>query len=86
MILPYFRHILQIVYVYLSKRYEMKVFIPTNDGESDLIKEGFILKPLIIEAYRYHLNLSTEEKTQNLFNKKVKIGTATISKGNTRVL
>ena len=64
----------------------MKVFIPTNDGESDLEKHGFILRPLIIEAYMYHLYLSTEEKTQNLFNKKVKTGTVMTSKGKTRVL
>lgn len=64
----------------------MKIFIPTNDGEDGLEKYGYVLKPLIIEAYRYHLYLSTEEKTQNLFNKNVKTGTMITNKGNTRVL
>lgn len=70
----------------LYKKKEMKVFIPTNDGNEGLLKKGFILKPLIIEAYLYHLYSSGEEKTQNLFNKKVKTGTMTTSKGKTRVL
>lgn len=64
----------------------MKVFIPTNDHNDELEKEGFVLKPLIIEAYRYHLSTSMAEKTQNLLIKKVNTGTITTSKGKTRVL
>ena len=64
----------------------MKVFIPTNDGNEGLEKKGFILKPLIIEAYMYHLYSFGEEKTQNLFSKKVNTGTEITNKGKTRVL
>lgn len=69
-----------------NKRNGMKVFIPTNDSNEGLIKKGYTLKPLIIEAYMYHLYSFGEEKTQNLFNKKVNTGTVMTSKGKTRVL
>lgn len=62
----------------------MLVFIPTNEIDKNYANEGFSFKPLIIEAYQYHLDVScSAEKTQNLFNKKVKTGTVTINKGKT---
>ncbi len=53
----------------------MKIFIPTNELNEKFIHSGFSLKPLVIEAYQYHLNHSLPENTQNLFSKKVKTGT-----------
>ncbi len=58
----------------------MKLFIPCNDNNNSLIEHGFEIKPLIIEAYKYHF---TSEKTQNLDIKNVIIGTDKINKGNT---
>ena len=62
----------------------MKIFIPINENNEKKVKEEE-LRPLVIEAYLYHVNLSSIEKTQNLLSKKVKRGTETINKGNTRV-
>jgi len=62
-----------------------QIFIPSNDSNREMIENGFLFKPLIIEAYRYHVLVSELEKTQNLFNKNVKTGTTTTSVGRTRV-
>lgn len=62
----------------------MKIFIPINENNEKKVKKEE-LRPLVIEAYLYHVNLSSIEKTQNLLSKKVKRGTETINKGNTRV-
>ena len=63
----------------------MIIFIPTTDSNEKLIAKGFCLKPFVIEAYQYHLDVSLiSEKTQNLFNKKVKTGTVTTNRGKTR--
>jgi hypothetical protein len=61
------------------------IFIPTNEMDKNYLKKGFGFKPLVIEAYKYHLGLSTTEKTQNLLSKKVKTGTVTTNKGSTCV-
>lgn len=64
----------------------MKIFIPINETNGSLINKGFTLKPLIIEAYQCHFGeLWPSEKTQNLFSKKVNIGTVTTKKGKTLV-
>jgi hypothetical protein len=64
----------------------MKIFIPINETNTFLINEGFTFNPLIIEAYRFHVDESLgSEKTQNLFNKKVKIGTVITRNGKTLV-
>lgn len=62
----------------------MKIFIPTNDTNEHLINQGYSIKPLIIEAYQYHLVSTTFENTQNLLSKKVKTGIATTKKGKTK--
>ena len=63
----------------------MLVFIPTNEINNYYIQEGFSFKPLIIEAYQYHLeDSSSSEKTQNLLSKNVNTGTVTTNKGNAR--
>ena len=59
----------------------MKIFIPTNEPKEDFFKQGFCLKPLVIEAYKYHLNYPFSEKTQKRLSKKVKTGTRTTNKG-----
>jgi hypothetical protein len=59
----------------------MKIFIPDNDKNAGLIYQGFLLKPLVIEAYKYHLNSEVFENTQKRFNKKEKTGTKMTSKG-----
>lgn len=61
----------------------MKIFIPANEINDSYLQKGFAFKPLIIEAYKYHLDVSDEENTQNLLNKKVNTGTVTTSNGNT---
>lgn len=62
----------------------MLIFIPTNEVNNTYIKRGFSFKPLIIEAYQYHLGVSSRaEKTQNLLSKNVNTGTVTTNKGNT---
>lgn len=61
------------------------IFIPSNEICNKMIERGFDFKPLIIEAYKFHVTSSEFEKTQNLFNKKVKTGTTTIKAGSTRV-
>jgi hypothetical protein len=58
----------------------MKLFIPCNDQNNSLINQGFEIKPLVIEAYKYHL---TSEKTQNFDIKKVITGTDNTNKGRT---
>ena len=63
----------------------MLIFIPTNETNNDFVQNGFSFKPLIIEAYQYHLDVSSSsENTQNLFSKKVKTGTVTTNNGRTR--
>lgn len=63
----------------------MQIFIPTNDLHSKYLHQGFSFKPLVIEAYQYHLDVSlTSEKTQNLLSKNVKTGTVTTNRGKTR--
>lgn len=62
----------------------MNVFIPTNEANEKLANLGYSFKPFIIEAYQYHLDLSTSENTQNLFSRKVNIGTVMTNKGKTR--
>ncbi len=59
----------------------MKIFIPTNEPKEIFFEQGFNLKPLVIEAYKYHLGYYNSENTQNRLSKKVKIGTRTINKG-----
>jgi len=61
----------------------MKIFIPANEFNEDALDKGFCFVPFDIQAYAYHLSI--EEKTQNLFNKKVKTGTEITSKGKTSV-
>lgn len=64
----------------------MKIFIPINETNGSLINKGFTFQPLIIEAYQCHfVELWASEKTQNLFSKKVNIGTVTTKKGKTLV-
>ncbi len=63
----------------------MKIFIPTNELSDEYIAKGYTLQPLIIDAYKYHLEDFISEKTQNLFSKKEKSGTVTIKIGRTRV-
>ena len=66
----------------------MKIFIPSNEINEELMSQGFSFQPLIINAYCYHLSESSEaelEKTQNLFSKKVNMGTTMTNIGNTRV-
>ncbi len=61
----------------------MKIFIPTNELNEQFIHRGFSLKPLVIEAYQYHLNHSLSENTQNRFSKNVKTGTNITKTGKT---
>ena len=61
----------------------MKVFIPINEQNESLFDQCFEIKPLVIEAYKYHL---ASENTQNLDIKKVTIGTETNNRGNTKVV
>ena len=61
----------------------MKIFIPTNDSNEDLINKGFTIKPLVIEAYQFQFVSAALEKTQNLLSKKIKTGMAIIKKGKT---
>ncbi|HOP21433.1 MAG TPA: hypothetical protein PK055_00450 [Gammaproteobacteria bacterium] len=61
----------------------MKLFIPTNEINNDWVDKGFSFKPLIIEAYQFHISSSIGEKTQNLLSKKVKTGTITTNIGKT---
>ena len=64
----------------------MKIFIPINETNSSLINNGYTIQPLIIEAYLCHVDeIWLSEKTQNLFSKKVNIGTITTKKGKTLV-
>jgi hypothetical protein len=58
----------------------MKLFIPCNDKNNSLVEQGFEIKPLIIEAYKYHFCF---EKTQKVDIKKVTAGTVTSKSGNT---
>lgn len=66
----------------------MLIFIPTNDMNAVYLQAGFSFKPLVIEAYQYHLGLAPTsaalEKTQNLFSKKVNTGTVATNNGNAR--
>ena len=59
----------------------MKVFIPSNELDEKIANQGFSFKPFNINAYAYHL--SNDEKTQNLFNKKVNTGTQVTNNGKT---
>jgi len=64
----------------------MNIFIPINETNESLLNKGFTIQPLIIEAYQCHFDeLWLSEKTQNLFSKKVNIGTVTTKKGRTLV-
>ncbi len=59
----------------------MKIFIPINDSNEDALDQGFSFRPFDISAYAYHL--SSDENTQNLFNKNVTTGTETTNNGKT---
>ena len=61
----------------------MKIFIPSNEANIAYLKQGFCFKPLIIDAYLYHLDARGFENTQNRLSKKVKNGTTTNKKGKT---
>lgn len=61
----------------------MKIFIPTNEINEQALEQGYCFRPFDINAYSYHLSI--DENTQNLFNKKVMIGTDITSKGKTCV-
>lgn len=61
----------------------MKIFIPTSELSEQFIDRGFCLKPLVIDAYKYHLNHSLPENTQNRLSKKVKAGTKITKAGKT---
>ncbi len=39
----------------------MKIFIPETDTNHNLVNQGFILKPLVIQAYKYHLSESAKK-------------------------
>ena len=59
----------------------MKIFIPTNELKTSFIEKGYCLRPLVIEAYQYHLRPSFSENTQKRLSKKVKTGTRTTNRG-----
>ena len=59
----------------------MRIFIPTNELNEKILNQGFSFKPFNIESYLYHF--SSDEKTQNLFNKKVNMGTEATNNGKT---
>ena len=61
----------------------MKVFIPYCESSESQILESDQLKPFIIEAYEYHLDV---ENTQNLDMQKVMAGTVNIKIGKTNEL
>ena len=61
----------------------MNVFIPSNELNTIYLKQGFDFKPLVIEAYLYHLNVGELENTQKRLSTKVKSGTTTNKKGRT---
>ena len=61
----------------------MNVFIPSNELNTSYLKQGFNFKPLVIDAYLYHLKVGDLVKTQNRLRAKVKIGTTTNKKGKT---
>lgn len=61
----------------------MKVFIPSNEPNTTYLKGGFNFKPLVIDAYLYHLKDGDLEKTQKRLRTKVKSGTITNKKGKT---
>lgn len=68
----------------MLKRIIMLIFIPTNETNTTYIKRGFSFKPLIIEAYQYHLDVSSStENTQKLLSKNVNTGTVITNKGST---
>jgi len=81
--MPQFSHKTKVILIFFYQSFHMQLFIPTNEPDEKLLAKGFRFKPLIIDAYQYHLCFSTEEKTQNLFSKKVKAGTVTIKSGKT---
>ena len=58
----------------------MKVFIPTNEINEDIINQGYSFRPFDISAYAFHL--SDDENTQKVFRKKVTNGTVNTNKGN----
>ncbi len=59
----------------------MKVFIPSNEFNCIYQNNGFSFKPLVIDAYLYHLEVGDLEKTQKRLRTKVKTGTITNKKG-----
>ncbi len=59
----------------------MKIFIPSNEFNCSYQNKGYNFKPLVIEAYLYHLNVGEFEKTQKRLSTKVKTGTITSKKG-----
>ena len=81
--MPQFSHKTKVFLLFFYPVTIMQLFIPANEPNEKLIAKGFSFKPLIIDAYQYHLRFSTEEKTQNLFSKKVNAGTVTIKSGKT---
>jgi len=64
-----------------KKTKPMKIFIPTNDKNENLINKGYNIKPLIIEAYQFHFVSGVLENTQNLLSKNVKTGIAITKNG-----
>lgn len=69
-----------------TKEESMNIFIPSNEESDSLINKGFVFQPFVIEAYQCHFSeILPSEKTQNLFSKKVNIGTVTTKKGKTLV-
>lgn len=59
----------------------MKIFIVTDEPNTNLIEKGYDFIPFDINAYKFHLFTSKPEKTQNRLIKKVTIGTESINKG-----
>ncbi len=62
----------------------MKIFIPTNELSEIFVRNGFCLKSLVIEAYKYHLHHRLSENTQKRLSKKDNAGTITTNTGKTK--